>query len=288
MQVAGRVGELGEDEDLLAGQLLGLEQADELLQLVVVLRLELPRLVEELHDLVEVEEGLVHHLGNVVLLALEPLDGVEQLLRDDVLVLGFVVVLAPELELTLGRVAEDLGVLRLPALQPLLLGVGLAVHFDEGEQLLQQAVAGQLERDDRALEALEEVRADEADDLLLPVLLERIDALVRPLVLGERVVHREREERVLARERLLEHVEQPAVGLADRVLRDLRRPALGKRRRPCPSPGSGSRARRPGCAGRRAAGRSRPWPGSPAPRPCARRRRPVRARPDCAAPSPCC
>ena len=116
LQVAGRVGELGEDEDLLVGQLLGLEQADELLQLVVVLRLELPGLVEELHDLVEVEDGLLHHLGNVELLALEPLDGVEHFLRDDVLVLGFVVVLAPELELTLGRVAEDLGVLCLPPL----------------------------------------------------------------------------------------------------------------------------------------------------------------------------
>ena len=157
LQVAGGVGELGEDEDLLAGELLGLEQADELLQLVVVLGLELPGLVEELHDLIEVEEGLRHHLVDVVLLAVEALDGVEHLLRDDVLVLGLVAVLAPELELALARVAEDLGVLGLPALQPLLLGVGLAVDLEEGEQLLQQAVAGELERGDGALEALEEV-----------------------------------------------------------------------------------------------------------------------------------
>ena len=267
LQVAGGVGELGEDQHLLAGEFLRLQQPDQLLELVVVLRLELPGLVEEVHDLVEVEERLGDHLGDVVLLAVESLDGVEQLLRDDVLVLGLVVVLAPELELTLARVAEDLGVLGLPALEPLLLGLGLAVHFDERKQLLQQPVAGQLERRDRALEALEEVRADQADDLLLAVLLEGIDALVRPLVPGQRVVHRQREERVLAREGVLEHVEQPAVGLADRVLGDLRRLALGERRRPCRSRGSGSRVRRRGCAGRRAAGRSRPSPGSPAPRP---------------------
>ena len=86
---------------------------------------------------------------------------------------------------------------RLPALEPLLLGVGLAVDLDEREQLLQQAVAGELEGDDRALEALEELGADQADDLLLPVLLEGVDALVRPLVPGQRVVHRQGEQRVL-------------------------------------------------------------------------------------------
>ena len=145
LQVAGGVGELGEDEDLLAGEFLGLEQADELLQLVVVLGLELPGLVEELHDLVEVEEGLGHHLLDLVLLAVEAFDGVEHLLGHDVLVLGLVAVLAPEPELALRCVAEDFRVLGLPALKTLLLGVGLAVHLKKGEQLLQQAVARELE-----------------------------------------------------------------------------------------------------------------------------------------------
>ena len=88
LQIAGGVGELGEDQHLLAGELLGLEQPDQLLELVVVLRLELPGLVEEVHDLVEVEERLGHHLLDVVLVAVEVLDGVEHLLRDDVLVLS--------------------------------------------------------------------------------------------------------------------------------------------------------------------------------------------------------
>ena len=78
-------------------------------------------------------------------------------------------------ERQLRRVAEDLGVLELPPLEPLLLGVGLAVDLDEGEQLLEQAVARLLERLDGALEPLQEVRADQPDDLVLAVLLDRVD-----------------------------------------------------------------------------------------------------------------
>ena len=180
-EVAGGVGELGEDQDLLVGSSFDLSSRIELLQLVVVLRLELPSLVEEVHDLVEVEECLGRSSRRRRTPRGRAARRVEHLLGDDVLVLGFVVVLAPEVELALARVAEDLGVLRLPVFEPPLLGIGLAVDFEEREQLLQQAVAGQLERDDRALEALEELRADEADDLLLPVFLEGIDARVRPL-----------------------------------------------------------------------------------------------------------
>ena len=71
--------------------------------------------------------------------------------------------LAPELELALDGVAQDIGVLRLPALEALLLCVALAVNLDEGEQFLEEAVAGELEGGDGALEALEEVGPDEAD-----------------------------------------------------------------------------------------------------------------------------
>ena len=87
-QIAGGVGELGEDEDLLAVQFLRLEQPDELLELVVVLRLELLGLFEKLHDLVEVEEGLLHHLDDFVFVAARACStDVEHLLRDDVFIL---------------------------------------------------------------------------------------------------------------------------------------------------------------------------------------------------------
>ena len=76
LEIAGRVCELGEDEHLLARQFLGLEQADELLQLVVVLGLELPGFIEELRDLVEVVKGLLDHLDDVVVPAIEDLDRV--------------------------------------------------------------------------------------------------------------------------------------------------------------------------------------------------------------------
>ena len=145
LEVAGRVSELGEDQDLLVVQRLRLEQADELLQLVVVLRLEFPGLIQELHDLVEVEERLEHHLLDVVLGPVEELDRVEHLLGDDIFVVPLLAFLAPEIELALDGEAQDVGVLCLPPLEALLLGVALAVDHDEGQQLLEQAVAGELE-----------------------------------------------------------------------------------------------------------------------------------------------
>ena len=105
--------------------------------------------------------------------------------------------------LALDRVAQDVGVLRLPALEALLLGVALAVNLKEGEQFLEQAVAGELEGGHGALEALEEGGPDEADHLFLAVLVERVDVFVRPAVPMQGVVHREREERVLLREGLV-------------------------------------------------------------------------------------
>ena len=159
-----------------------------------MLRLELPGLVQELHDLVEVEEGLGYHLLYVVLGPLEALDRVEHFLGDDVFVVRFLAFFAPELALALDRVAQDVGVLRLPALEALLLGLALAVNLKEGEQFLEEAVAGEFEGGDGALEALEEVGPDEADHLSLAVLLERVDVLVRPPVPMQGVVHREREE----------------------------------------------------------------------------------------------
>ena len=227
-EVAGRVGELGEDQDLLVGQRLRLEQADKLLELVVVLRLELPGLVQELHDLVEVEEGLGHHLLYVVILPVEALDRVDHFLGNDVFVIRLLAFLAPQIEVALDGVAQDLGVLRLPALKALLLGVALAVNLEEGEQFLEQAVAGKLEGGDGTLEALEEVGPDEAYHLSLAVLLERVDVLILPPVPMEGIVHRKREQQPLLREGVLEPLEHAPVGLSDRVRRDLRVPSHGK------------------------------------------------------------
>src|SRR5262249_35251962 len=75
-----------------------------------------------------------------------------------------------------------------------------------------------------------EVGPDETDDLLLSVLLDRIDAFVWPLVPGQGVVHRQCEEWVLAGEGVLEHVQERTISLTDRVLRYLRRLARGTRR----------------------------------------------------------
>ena len=108
-------------------------------------------------------------------------------------------------------------------LKLLLLRSGLAVNLEEGQQLPEQPVAGEFECDNGAFEALQEVRTDQANNLLLPVLFEWIDACVRSLVPGEWVIHGEREERVLLRKRVLEHVEQPPVGLANGVRGHLRR-----------------------------------------------------------------
>ena len=189
LEIASGIGELGEDEDFLAVEFLGLEQADQLLQLIVVLWIELPGLLDELHDLVKVEEGLGHHLINPVLAAVEAFNGVEHFLGHDVLGLVLVTSLAPKLKLEPRREAENLTVLSLPTLQALLFGVCLAVNLQESQQLLEQAVAGHFERGDRALEPFEKVGSNQTHDLLLPILLKRIDALVRSRVPGERVVH---------------------------------------------------------------------------------------------------
>ena len=124
--------------------------------------------------------------------------------------------------------AQDVGVLRLPALEALLLGVALAVNLEEGEQFFEEAVAGELEGGDGALEALEEVGPDEADHLSLAVFLERVDVLVSPPVPMQGVVHGEREERVLLRKGFLKQVEHPPVGFSDRVRRHLRVSPVGK------------------------------------------------------------
>src|SRR5262249_67661 len=150
-----------------AGEFLRLEQANELLELVVVPGLELPGLGDEMHDLIEVAICLCNHRGYVVLFAVEVLDLVEHLLGHDVLVSRLVTNFAPELELPRACVTEGVSVVRLPEFQLLLFGYRPAVDYQKREQLLEKAIAGELKRGDRTLEALEEVRPDQADDLLL-------------------------------------------------------------------------------------------------------------------------
>ena len=58
-------------------------------------------------DLVEVMERLGHHCRNIVLVAVEVLDGIEHLLGYDVLVIRLGAVFPPQLELALCRVAKD-------------------------------------------------------------------------------------------------------------------------------------------------------------------------------------
>ena len=169
-----------------------------------------------------------HHLSDIVLGSVETLDGVEHFLGDDVLIVRLLAFLAPEVELTLEDVAQNVGVLGLPPLEALLLAVALAVDLDEGQQLLKEAVTGKLEGGDGTLEALEEIGPNETDHLPLAVLLERVDVLVRTPVPMEGVVHREREERAFLREGFLEQVEHPPVGLPDRVRRHLRVLPLGE------------------------------------------------------------
>ena len=104
--------------------------------------LESSGLLQELRDLLEVEEGLGHHLLYVVLVPVEALHRFEHLQGYDVFVFGFLTLFAPEFQVPLEGVAQDVGLLRLPALEAFLLGLALAVNLEEGEQFLEQAVAG--------------------------------------------------------------------------------------------------------------------------------------------------
>ena len=104
------------------------------------------------------------------------------------------------------------------------------MDLHEGQQLAHQPVQRLLEGVHRALEALEEHRADQAHHLALAVLLHGID-VVGADVVGQRVVDGQREQRLPAPEGLVEHVEHFPIRRADRVLGHLGRLALGERGR---------------------------------------------------------
>jgi hypothetical protein len=130
----------------------------------------------------------------------------------------------------MGDEVEQLLMLEHPALQRAPFRFGRHVLPQERQQLAHEPVARLLERVDRALEPLEEVRSDEPDDLLLSVVLPRVDVLVVARVEGERVVDREAEERLVALERLLEQIDEPPVALTQGIRSHDRGQALRKRR----------------------------------------------------------
>jgi len=100
-------------------------------------------------------------------------------------------------------------------IKPLLLRRGLTVDLEKREEFLEQPVARKFERHNRAFEALEEVRSNEANDLLLPAFFPLVYLRVRPFVPGERVIHGQREQRARLGKGIFKHVEQPPIRFAD-------------------------------------------------------------------------
>ena len=101
--------------------------------------------------------------------------------------------------------------------------LGFAFHFDEGEELEQEVLAGLLKRGDGAFKPLEEADADEADNAALPALFKILHGLRVSFEIGQRIVGREGEERLLLGEGDLQFPQQMAVGFLDGVGDDLRR-----------------------------------------------------------------
>ena len=103
--VAGRIGKLCEDQDLLLGGAASdLTRRMSFWSLSSCLRLELPRFVQEPRDLIEVKERLRQHLLDVVLVrAFETLDGVEHLLGNDVFVVRVVFSPHPKAQAGVGQ-----------------------------------------------------------------------------------------------------------------------------------------------------------------------------------------
>ena len=172
LEVAGRLGELGEDQHLVPLQhRVGLQQLDQRLELVVVLRLELAQLVEEVGDLVQVVERLVDDLVDVVLLAVQVLDTSSSISS---VTMSSSASSSSSSENSsrclLVDVADQFLVPESASVPGGASRRSSRVLHDEGQELAQQTVAGALEGVGGTLEALEELGADQADDLLLAAL----------------------------------------------------------------------------------------------------------------------
>src|SRR5579862_5114641 len=94
-------------------------------------------------------------------------------------------------------VAGHFAMARFPAFQPQLLHWRVAVFRGKGQQLDQQTVARTSEGVSRTLETLEELRANEADNLFLAVLGKLVDALIVADVIRQGVIDRQREQRLV-------------------------------------------------------------------------------------------
>ena len=87
LQVAGGVAELAEDQHFVFLQdRIGLEQLDQSVQLVIVLRFELPQLVEKLADLIEIVKCVGQHFVDLVQVRIEFFNRFEHLIGDEILV----------------------------------------------------------------------------------------------------------------------------------------------------------------------------------------------------------
>src|SRR3984893_13699901 len=122
--------------------------------------LELLGFFEKAHNLVQVEEGLLYHLHDLIFVAAEPGNRLKKLLRDDVLIWVLYIGIFPKLELPVHNVVDHLRVLVLPPIKAAFLPRCIAMHLQERKQLSHQPITRQLERSDGTLKALEEHRAN--------------------------------------------------------------------------------------------------------------------------------
>src|SRR5262245_10152615 len=110
--------------------------------------------VEKLDQVLKVEIGLLHHLDNVVLRAVQFSNCIKEFLRYNVLIRVFVAILSPEFKLAVQDIPQYLRILFLPTFEPLLFWFRFAMNFKKGQELLKQTVAGHLEGADGAFKAL--------------------------------------------------------------------------------------------------------------------------------------
>ena len=234
-EVLGGGAELGEDDDLSSGDFrLVLEEPLERIQLVVLSRIEVEHVLDEHAERLKVHDGVEDHVGEIEVVLGEVLLGLPDILRQVVLELLKGAVLRMGADEVLD-VFDDVGLLgEEPVNRVLALGAIV------GRELLEPRVdadARVLKRRDGTLEALQEELAHEVHHLLLAADLHRVDLTdvaleVRLLV---RRVDRQGENRrrtsrsaVAAAARLDEVVRQLAVGIAQRVVGDVRQLLDGK------------------------------------------------------------
>ena len=111
LEVAGGVGEFGEEEHLSPGErLVGFEELDERLELVVALGFHVADELEESGELVQVVVGVVEHLVHFELGGGDDFDGLDFLRGDKILGLLVFGIAGEKLGLMLAHVADEFAV----------------------------------------------------------------------------------------------------------------------------------------------------------------------------------